>query len=232
MDYMKEIMELKSQMKQNPKKKKEIQKQIQTIQEEMENLKLKEKEEVKVEVDTFKKKKKRRDKMAEFELEREKALIEQEQMIDYKQIEKEQLDLILKNNNLQIKQILPDGNCLFNSIIHQFHQNNIQLDLDCKKLRQKVAEHIKLNKQNFFPFLSLNDDQFDSYVHNIANTALWGGQIEIQAISNLYNVCIKVFQANTKPIEFNSNLKSIVLNISYHKHEYGLGEHYNSLIPQ
>jgi OTU domain-containing protein 6 len=244
---VKAVMELKSLMKQNPKKKKEIQRQIQAIQTEQNRIRQKEKleleervEEVKVntiEQATIKKKKKRRDKMAEFEEERQKAFLEQQEMVDHKQIEHDKLALILQKHSFQIKPIAPDGHCLYNSILNQFNKNNLLLDIDYKTLRKSTAEHIRNNKLEFIPFLCneagdmLNDEEFDDYLDKLANGAVWGGQIEIQAISYSYMVCIHVFQAGTEPIEFNPDGADVVLNISYHKHEYGLGEHYNSLIP-
>ena len=87
---------------------------------------------------------------------------------------------------------------------------------------------------DFKPFLSLEymeDSEFEDYCEKMATTPKWGGQVEITALSRALRKPIEVIQAEGPIVqvgidEFNDQ-KPIVL--SYHRHYYGLGEHYNSV---
>lgn len=55
-----------------------------------------------------------------------------------------------------------------------------------KTLRLLTSQYMKAKKSDFLPFLSdsnsgdiLNDEQYQSYCDQVANTAAWGGQIEV-----------------------------------------------------
>jgi OTU domain-containing protein 6 len=80
-------------------------------------------------------------------------------------------------------------------------------------------------------------------LHDCEFGAEWGGQFEIQALSKSLKKQIHIIQALSKSlkkqihiIQANSPLLKIgeeflgePLRISYHKHAFGLGEHYNSV---
>lgn len=74
------------------------------------------------------------------------------------------------------------------------------------------------------------DDDFDleSYLQDLRSSSksVWGGQPEIVALSDALNVSIRVFSSNSTLI-FG---KGDVLNLSFHRFYFGLGEHYNSLL--
>lgn len=89
---------------------------------------------------------------------------------------------------------------------------------------------------------------FDEYVHNVRNTCTWGGQLELRALCEGLKCPIVVFSAEGPPlimgadfaregvescgdenIEWNEN-NSVLL--SFHRHYYALGEHYNSVVPE
>lgn len=89
---------------------------------------------------------------------------------------------------------------------------------------------------------------FEEYVHNVRSTSTWGGQLELRALCEGLKCPIVVFSAEGPPltmgadfakgrvegcsdeiIEFNKN-NSVLL--SFHRHYYALGEHYNSVVPE
>jgi len=91
----------------------------------------------------------------------------------------------------------------------------------------------------------MTPEQYKEYCRKMATTKEWGSQVELKAISQLFGVKIEVIQAegpsniinderrkvspktiSTPPVK---NLKP--LYISYHRHQYQLGEHFNSLVP-
>lgn len=75
--------------------------------------------------------------------------------------------------------------------------------------------------------------RFEQYCLAIRDTAAWGGEPEILALSRAYNVPIKVIQAGTPSVVTHtpdgnllSNLSrdAKIAHISFHRRMYGLGE--------
>jgi OTU domain-containing protein 6 len=106
-----------------------------------------------------------------------------------------------------------------------------------KVVRQAVARHIRRHADRFAPFL---EEPLESYTRKIAETAEWGGHLELTAIAQAYGVTIKVVQGDGRleTIEpsgsggqGDSSAAGSAIWLAYYRHQYGLGEHYNSLRP-
>jgi len=165
---------------------------------------------------------------------RKQAEEEAKNMVNTKQIEEEAFKKKLDDLGLEIHEIIADGHCLYNSIAHQLslHGENY----DYKDLRRIAADYMRNNYDDFYPFL-LNsngdlytEDEYQRYCDDVEFTALWGGQLETQAISKALEYPITIIQAESAPIELGTDFFKDKLYISYHLHSFGLGEHYNSLV--
>jgi OTU domain-containing protein 6 len=79
----------------------------------------------------------------------------------------------------------------------------------------------------------LSTEGYRRYCTEIANSALWGGQTEISALSKYFKVPIFVYQSDAPELKIGDEefgkKQPHPLRISYHKKMYGLGEHYNSI---
>jgi OTU domain-containing protein 6 len=70
----------------------------------------------------------------------------------------------------------------------------------------------------------------------MANTACWGGQIEIQALSEALKTPIEVYAADQDVLTMGELYGGALgnglqpLRVTYHRHYYTLGEHYNSVV--
>lgn len=109
--------------------------------------------------------------------------------------------------------------------------------LSFQELRRKAAEYIRAHSHEFAPFLSLepNSAEMDAYCDNIINEhkAEWGGQVEIQALCAALNRKIHVYSADSPVLHMGEEQvtsRAPPLRVSYHKHYYALGEHYNSVV--
>lgn len=182
----------------------------------------------------------RRDKKSQQEKEREEQikLQDKENLQGPRNMEIVTITNRLKQKNLQIMPIPSDGDCLYKAISHQMELTR-QTSMDINKLRENVSDYIKEHKEDFIPFMSnpntsdmLTDIEFDDYCNKIRDTKVWGGQLEIKALSNLLKCPISVIQA-TGPdsIEQGTEFEGPPLLITYHRHMYSLGEHYNSTCP-
>jgi len=164
----------------------------------------------------------------------------------------------LKKIQMKIVDIKEDGNCLYRSISHQIYGNE-----DYYKIIKKFCmEYLDIEKEFFGQFINGGIGKFSEYLELKRKDGnflfiflliflfflivVWGDDIEIQAISELYDRPIEIYAYSIEPLktfhenkdfnrlgnknENNNNnfgKKYGKINISYHGNC-----HYNSLIPE
>ncbi|XP_045767343.1 deubiquitinase OTUD6B [Maniola jurtina] len=180
---------------------------------------------------------KRRNKKMQQEKNREKEIMlqEQENLHGPRNIENQEMSARLQQRKLKVYSIPSDGDCLYRAVSHQL-ETKYNKSKSVDELRKDVATHIRQNKDEFMLFMchpdtgfNLTDVEFEEYCNKITNTKEWGGDIEIRALSNCLKCPITVIQA-TGPvaIEQGTEFSGPPLIITYHRHIFSLGEHYNS----
>lgn len=184
---------------------------------------------------------KRREKKEQEERERQKRLEEGEKESEghCRNIEAQLFAKLLKEKNLKMHEVQPDGNCMFNSIISQKYGTVIESRM--KELRKGTSAYMRKHKDDFLPFATntktgdmLSEDEFEKYCEDMEHTSAWGGHLELRAISQIYQQRVEIYQASASTIfigEESHNQQHHPLRLSYHHHQYGLGEHYNALLP-
>ncbi|KAK6157009.1 hypothetical protein DH2020_011257 [Rehmannia glutinosa] len=119
-----------------------------------------------------------------------------------------------------------------------------------QELRQMVANYMREHASDFLPFfLSENmadgstedslTERFENYCREIESTAAWGGQLELGALTHCLKKHIMIFSGSSPDVEMGKEYKSgdgiglsnSSIMLSYHRHAFGLGEHYNSVVP-
>lgn len=179
---------------------------------------------------------KRRDKKANDEKVRQAEILAQEEInkTGPRVIEFNTIKNILAKRDLIVHPIASDGDCLYNAIRNQLKITGRYAD-DVRTLRNKTADYIQQNKDSLIFYMTnantgdcLNDAEFEKYCDDLRNTAAWGGQIEISALSQILQAPIEVIQATGPPtIQGDDKFKGPNLVITYHRNMYSLGEHYN-----
>lgn len=160
--------------------------------------------------------------------------------------------------NVQICEINPDGHCLYSAVADQLVLLGVlpPSHATYSTLRTTAADFIYSHPDDFIPFLPsvvgedgqgsldsglMTPQQLGQYCTAVRDTALWGGEPEILALSRAYNTPIHVVQAGRPSIVMHNPTGAAtegsvsgqgVARISYHRRMYGLGEHYNSLRPK
>jgi hypothetical protein len=95
--------------------------------------------------------------------------------------------------------------CLFNSI-------GTLLNVDPTLLREQVCEFIGGENTKLIPGIETNQvlgTDVDMYVESMKKTSTWGGGVEIQAVCQLFDVEVVVWDTrlnNTTKIHFRSHL--------------------------
>ena len=98
------------------------------------------------------------------------------------------------------------------------------------------AETLEKNEDEFAPFCDYTDEitNFQQYTNRVRNSADWGGHLELRALSMALERPMIVYQALTAdPLQIDSgsqNDDDDPIRLSYHRHYYALGEHYNRVV--
>ncbi|KAM6974651.1 deubiquitinase OTUD6B [Tautogolabrus adspersus] len=182
---------------------------------------------------------KRREKKAAQEKERESRIAEAEVLNLQGVRHQEGLMLAQKLTlqQLQIKEISSDGHCMYRAIEDQLaKRSKPEIALSVKELRSRTAEHMRSHADDFLPFLTkpntgdmYTTEEFENYCSEVEHTAAWGGQLELQALTQVLHLPIEVIQANSSTIKIGEEFDSDPITLVYMRHAYGLGEHYNSV---
>ncbi|KAB1228171.1 OTU domain-containing protein 6B [Morella rubra] len=151
---------------------------------------------------------KRRGKKAQQEAAREQRIQEeQSNIISDRMIEDEELERKLETLGLTVNEIKPDGHCLYRAVENQLALlSHGSSPYTYQELREVVAAYMRKHVSDFLPFFLLEDEIEGSFP-----------DVEMGK--------------EYKPDSGNGSSNSSVM-LSYHKHAFGLGEHYNSLVPK
>ncbi|OMJ95161.1 hypothetical protein SteCoe_1535 [Stentor coeruleus] len=133
--------------------------------------------------------------------------------------EKFKLKQQLNKFGLDIKEISGDGNCLFRAISDQITGN----ENSHSEYRVLAIEFMRENSEDFSPFVE-DDEPFDDYIKRMSKLGTWGGNMELQALSLVLNVNIKIHRLGEPIWEITNFDRERSIHLSYHD-----GDHYNSV---
>ncbi|KAI8472716.1 MAG: hypothetical protein J3K34DRAFT_519584 [Monoraphidium minutum] len=105
-----------------------------------------------------------------------------------------------------------------------------------QELRELAADHLRSHASEFSPYLVPEDEGEDPaayygrYCDALESSAVWGGHVELQALSGALGRRITVYAAGMAAQVLGEGLGSgdDGLTLCFLRHAYGLGEHYNS----
>ncbi|TYH53712.1 hypothetical protein ES332_D09G119300v1 [Gossypium tomentosum] len=128
---------------------------------------------------------------------------------------------IRRAKGLEVKRMLEDGNCLFRAVADQVYGDSEAYDL----IRQMCIDYMERERDHFSQFIT---EGFTSYCKRKRRDKVYGNNVEIQALSEMYNRPIHIYSYSIEPINifhgsYNSDTPPI--RLSYHH-----GNHYNSLV--
>ncbi|CAH9095037.1 unnamed protein product [Cuscuta epithymum] len=202
---------------------------------------------------------KKREKRAQQEAAREQRIQEEQSNIQSdRAIEDEKLVKKLGPLGLTVNQIKPDGHCLYRAVEDQLSiQSRGACPYTYLELRQMAAGYMRKHSSYFLPFFlsekvggSLGHDdsvlkRFEDYCGEVESTAVWGGQLELGALTHVLKKHVVIYSGSFPDVEMGkeyynndepnggtSSFGPDSILLSYHRHAYGLGEHYNSVVPK
>lgn len=189
---------------------------------------------------------KKNKKKAQQEADREQRIEEeQNKIVSDRRIEDEKLEQKLEPLGFTINEIKPDGHCLYRAVEDQLTKSSSPYNY--QQLREMVAGYMRAHASDFLPFFlseSTGDgesetERFEKYCKEVESTAAWGGQLELGALTHCLKKHIMIFSGSFPDVEMGKEYKSgnesgssdSSIRLSYHRHAFGLGEHYNSVVP-
>ncbi|KAL2527653.1 Cysteine proteinases superfamily protein [Abeliophyllum distichum] len=113
-----------------------------------------------------------------------------------------------------------------------------------------VAAYMQKHASDFLPFFLTENiakgvseeslaERFENCCREVESTAAWGGQLELGALTHCLKKHITIFSGSFPDVEmgkeyrsgYGTGSSSSSIMLSYHRHAFGLGEHYNSVVP-
>lgn len=128
---------------------------------------------------------------------------------------------IRRAKGFEVKRMLEDGNCLFRAVADQVYGDSEAYDL----IRQMCIDYMERERDHFSQFIT---EGFTSYCKRKRRDKVYGNNMEIQSLSEMYNRPIHIYSYSTEPINIfhgSYNTDTPPIRLSYHH-----GNHYNSLV--
>ena len=98
---------------------------------------------------------------------------------------------------MRIEEMGTDGNCLFRAVAFQVYGDE---EL-CFFLREKCMEYVLACKDYFKDFIDLRIHQtFENYCEWKSTDKVWGDDLEIEAMSEIYGRPIEIFAYSSQPM--------------------------------
>lgn len=128
---------------------------------------------------------------------------------------------IRRAKGYEVKKMMGDGNCLFRAVADQVYGDSELYDL----VRQMCIDYMEQERDHFSQFIT---EGFTSYCKRKRRDKVYGNNVEIQVMCEMYNRPIHIYSYTTEPINIfhgSYNTDTPPIRLSYHQ-----GNHYNSLV--
>ena len=131
----------------------------------------------------------------------------------------------LRARGLHVRRMAEDGNCLFRAVSDRVYGDADMQDV----VRRLCLDHMEKERDHFSPYVT---EDFDAYIRRKRRDRVFGNHLEIQAISEIYNRPVHVFDVRSDADEpmntFNAPSEGATgapLRLSYHGRS-----HYNVVV--
>ena len=133
-------------------------------------------------------------------------------------------------HNFEIRKMPDDGNCLFSAFAHQVYGDDSLHAI----MREKCCDYMELHSEKFSEFIDTDNHyrDFAHYLDTMRTLRTWGDNLEITALSEIYQRRVEVYAQETTPritlsdsVNYNNELPPI--RVSFKN-----GNHYNSVVAE
>ena len=130
----------------------------------------------------------------------------------------------LAEKRMRIKHVGGDGNWLFRSVSHQVYGTEEHHAM----IRARWMDYIEVEKEFFKQFIVGEAQTIDQYIEWKRRNGTWGDDVEIHALSEIYEAPIEIYAYSNTPMRTFSESRrneGRIIRISYHARS-----HYNSIV--
>ena len=97
---------------------------------------------------------------------------------------------------MKIEEMDSDGNCLFRAVAYQVYGEQ---DM-CYFLRERCMEYVLASKDYFKDFIDTTiDGSIEMYCQRKSQDKVWGDDLEIEALSEIYGRPIEIYAYSSEP---------------------------------
>lgn len=128
---------------------------------------------------------------------------------------------IRRSRGLEVRRMAEDGNCLFRAVADQVYGDPEMHS----ETRQMCIDYMEKERDHFSQFVT---ESFSAYCKRKRRDRVFGNNLEIQAMAEMYNRPIHIFCYGSEPKNiFQGNYETDLppIRLSYHRND-----HYNSLV--
>jgi OTU domain-containing protein 5 len=122
---------------------------------------------------------------------------------------------------MEVRHMAEDGNCLFRAVTDRVYGDPEMYD----ETRQMCIDYMEKERDHFSQFVT---ESFTAYCKRKRRDKVYGNNLEIQAMAEIYNRPIHIYSYSTEPINiFHGSYETDLppIRLSYHR-----GNHYNSIV--
>jgi hypothetical protein len=137
----------------------------------------------------------------------------------------EAFNAVLRRKGLFVRDVASDGSCLFRAVSDQLYGDQHSHH---EELRAKCVAYMRAHPASFAPFIE-DSHSFDSYVAEIEKDSVWGGNVELQALSMALALDVRIHQVGAPVYDIRNDhgrkaRRATPIHLSYHD-----GQHYGSV---
>lgn len=132
---------------------------------------------------------------------------------------------VLRKRQLYVRDVTGDGSCLFRATSDQLCGNeNLH-----RELRARATKYMRDHPDSFAPFIDSSTISFEEYVEEMSRDNVWGGNLELQALSMALVLDVRIHQLGAPVYDIKNNhgrkeREPTPIHLSYHD-----GQHYASV---
>ena len=110
------------------------------------------------------------------------------------------IESFMMSQDRHLHNVLSDGNCMFRALSHQLYGS----DEHHHEVRRILLEVIQRNQITYQPYwiedMPWGKVTFNEHLQRLANLGSWGTQVELQAVSDYFNITVFVCSPNPSGI--------------------------------
>ena len=144
------------------------------------------------------------------------------------EIEIEELTAQLHKIHLKMHPVMGDGHCLYRAVAFNLARAGRQEFSEFTAVRAACADEMRKNREKYQDFVGA--ECYDAYCDKVQNSAEWGGEVELSALSNAFQMSFIVHRRGQEPMKHGDY--ETTSQVAFLEFFTTSGGHYNSVVEE